>query len=96
MTAVTTTTQQKTVPNPYTGPVNPWTFYKVVPTKDPLGFIRVDNGAASPLAISSAQLYSHSGGPNGNGFVHDGLTNLLRGGSFGEGSMPSSTNSAAR
>lgn len=73
------------IPNPYTAPANPRTFRDIVPTKDPLGYIRTDNGNASPIAISGALLYNHHGGPDGNGFVHNGLIGLLRGGSFGDG-----------
>ena len=73
------------VPHPYTAPANPVTFNKKVPTVDPLGFIRADNGNASPLAISAVSLYNHRGGRNDNGFVHSGLSAMLRGGSFGEG-----------
>lgn len=67
------------IPHPYAAPANPLT-YKMVPTKDPLGFVRADNGGASPFAKNSALLYNHR-----HGTVHGGLIGLLRGGSFGEG-----------
>ena len=73
------------VHNPHKAPANPRTFYAVVPTKDPLGYIRSDNESVSSLALSGAALYNHRGGPDDRGFVHSGLVGLLRGGSFGEG-----------
>ena len=68
-----------TIPHPIGAPVNPLTFHKV-PTKDPFGFIRTDNGELSEFAKHSALLYNHE-----KGIVHNDLISLLRGGSFGEG-----------
>lgn len=68
------------VPHPLAAPANPRTFLNRVPTRDPFGFIRADDGGASALAESSALLYNH-----GKGTVHDDLIGYLRGGGFGEG-----------
>lgn len=68
------------IPHPYTAPANPVTFSNTVATKDPLGFVRADNGGASPFAQKSALLYNHH-----NGTVHEGLIGLIQGGAFGEG-----------
>ena len=67
------------VPHPYGPHANPRT-YAMVPTKDPLGFVRADNDGVSAFARNSALLYNHR-----NGRVHGNLIGLLRGGSFGQG-----------